>query len=371
MKSDLRFVNDNSVGITRIRFRNKFYYKDVDGNRIVDQDELTRIKALVIPPAWNDVWISPLKNGHIQATGRDNKLRKQYRYHQLWREIRDVEKYNHMIDFGSALPLIRERVEAALSLPGLPQEKVIATIICLLQHTKIRIGNDEYAKQNKSYGLTTLRNKHIVIDGSKMCFHFRGKSGVEHTINLSDRRLARIVKNIKDLPGQDLFQYLDDEGNRQTINSSHVNDYLRELTGENYTAKDFRTWYGTIEAVTALMSFEHYEEETQAKHNLVEAMKLVSKKLGNTPAICRKSYVHPLVISTYLDGSLIDFVKLSTLSSAIDSTDMEISREVASHDLINLNAINLNAINLKTLSEMETVILDFLQQNAKPQTLKR
>ena len=355
MKSDLRFVNDNSVGITRIKSRNKFYYKDVNGNRITDQEELKRIKGLVIPPAWNDVWISPLNNGHIQATGRDNRLRKQYRYHQLWREIRDIEKYNHMIDFGRALPLIRSRVDAALSLPGLPQEKVIATVICLLQHTKIRIGNDEYAKQNKSFGLTTLRNKHIVIDGSKMCFHFRGKSGVEHTIKLSDRKLARIVKNIKDLPGQDLFQYLDDEGKRQTINSSHVNDYLRELTGENYTAKDFRTWYGTIEAVIALTSFEHYEEEAQAKHNLVEVMKLVSKKLGNTPAICRKSYVHPLVISTYLDGSLMAFVKTAFQSSTNDSPTVESTNY---------------SVNFGLLSEMETVILDFLQQNSSDNTFQ-
>lgn len=300
----LRFVSDDKAGITRKLFKNKFHFIDPNGNRIKDETEISRIRKLAIPPAWTNVWICTSKNGHIQATGRDVKLRKQYRYHSLWRQNRDEAKYQHMIGFGQALPAIRQAVNEALALPALPQEKVVATIIYLMQLTMIRIGNDAYAKQNKSYGLTTLRNKHIQLDGSQMRFQFKGKSGVQHSITVSDRKLASLIKKIRDLPGQELFQYLDEDGQHRAISSSEVNDFIRKVTGENFTAKDFRTWYGTIEAAIQLIQFESFTSETQAKQQVNEAIKTVAKKLGNTPTICRKCYVHPAVINAYLDGTL-------------------------------------------------------------------
>lgn len=300
----LRFVNDSKIGITRKRYKDTFHFIDADGNRIKDVTEIKRIRSLAIPPAWTEVWICSIKNGHIQATGRDAKLRKQYRYHPLWRASRDESKYQHMIHFGKALPTIRQAVDQALSLPGLPQEKVLASIIYLMQLTMIRIGNDTYAKQNKSYGLTTLRNKHLEVNGSKMRFQFKGKSGVEHNITVTDKRMALLIKRIRDLPGQDLFQYVDENGNRHAISSSEVNDYIRKITGENFTAKDFRTWYGSIEAAIQLLQFEAFTSETQAKHNISEAIKAVAKKLGNTPTICRKCYIHPIVLTHYMEGTL-------------------------------------------------------------------
>ena len=332
--SGLRFVTDNISGITRKRFKDTFHFIDADGNRIKDELEIKRIRSLAIPPAWTNVWICAFKNGHIQATGRDAKLRKQYRYHPLWRENRDESKYQHMISFGKALPVIRQAVNQALSLPGLPQEKVLATVIYLMQLTMIRIGNDTYAKQNQSYGLTTLRNKHIQVNGSQMCFHFKGKSGVEHHITVSDRKMALLVKKIRDLPGQELFQYIDDDGKRHAISSSEVNAYIRSITGEDFTAKDFRTWYGTIEAAIQLLEFEAFTSDTQAKHNITDAIKMVAKKLGNTPTICRKCYVHPAVIDAYLNGTLTDLLpKLMNKKSAaspeskIDMTSVTLSAE--------------------------------------------
>lgn len=339
----LRFVTDTSAGIRRVAAKESFYYIDPDGQRIIDESELSRIKALAIPPAWTEVWICPDKNGHIQATGRDAKFRKQYRYHQRWRETRDEEKYEHMIAFGKALPIIRQGVASALALPGLPQEKVLATIVYLLQLTMIRIGNDEYARKNQSYGLTTLRNKHIQIDGSELRFQFKGKSGITHNIRVTDKRLARLIKQIRDLPGYDLFQYIDDQGNKNAVSSADVNNYLRTLTGDNYTAKDFRTWYGTIEAVKALIRFEPFNTITEAKQNVVQAIKIVAKKLGNTPAICRKCYVHPLVISAYLDGTLT-----SRLPHLIDIY-------LSAHDDV------LNQTETLGLTTEESCILEFLQ----------
>jgi DNA topoisomerase-1 len=301
---NLLFVNDKIPGISRSYFKNKPRYFDINGHQILDELEITRINALAIPPAWTDVWICPDKNGHIQATGRDAKSRKQYRYHNSWRTSRDEAKYKHMIDFGHSLPLIRQGIAKALKLPGLPQEKVLAVIIELMQLTMIRVGNDEYAKQNHSYGLTTLLNRHLEINGTKLNFQFKGKSGVKHKITISDKKLAALIKSIRDLPGQELFQYLDENDEQHSVSSSELNNYLRELTGENYTAKDFRTWYGTIAAVHELLKFERYASESEAKQNIVEAIKNVAKKLGNTPAICRKCYVHPLIITTYLNGTL-------------------------------------------------------------------
>jgi DNA topoisomerase-1 len=301
----LRYVTDAKPGITRKKFRNNFRYFDPDGKLIKDETVLARIKSLVIPPAWTDVWICPNANGHLQATGRDARKRKQSRYHPRWREVRDETKYERMKLFGAALPQIRERVEEDMSLPGLPREKVLATIVRLLETTFIRIGNEEYARENHSYGLTTMRNKHVDVEGSTVRFHFKGKSGKVHDIDLSDRRLARIVKRCLDVPGYELFQYVDDDGSHHSVDASDVNDYLREITGQQFTAKDFRTWAGTVLACAMLREFETFDSQTQAKKNVVEAIKAVSERLGNTPAVCRKCYVHPAVLDTYMGGELL------------------------------------------------------------------
>jgi DNA topoisomerase-1 len=298
----LRYVGDNVPGITRQPSKDGFHYLDPDGKALRDEATLARIKSLAIPPAWTDVWICPWANGHIQATGRDAKRRKQYRYHPRWRSVRDEAKYGRMISFGKALPAIRAKVAEALALPGLPREKVLATVVYLLQATMMRIGNEEYARTNKSFGLTTLRDRHVRIDGSEVEFRFRGKSGVQHKIKVDDPRLTRIIKRSRDLPGQELFQYIDDDGEQRTVGSADVNDYLRTITGEDYTAKDFRTWSGSMLAAIALQEYEKFDSEAQAKKNIVRAIESVAEKLGNTPTICRKCYVHPGVIEAYLDG---------------------------------------------------------------------
>jgi DNA topoisomerase-1 len=302
----LRYVHDDRPGIRREPADDGFRYIDAKGEPVEDEATLKRIKSLAIPPAWTDVWICPQTNGHLQATGRDARGRKQYRYHPKWRTVRDEVKYERMIRFGKALPQIRKEVDRALSLPGLPREKVLATIVYLLEATMMRIGNDEYARENKSYGLTTLRNRHVRIDGSEVEFRFRGKSGVYHDVKVHDRRLARIIQRTRDLPGQDLFQYLDDEGETHTIGSADVNEYLHTITGEDYTAKDFRTWSGTVLAAMALQEFEKVDSDAQAKKNVVRAIESVSEKLGNTPSVCRKCYVHPAVLDSYLDGTMLE-----------------------------------------------------------------
>jgi DNA topoisomerase I len=300
----LRYVYDTRPGITRHRTRTGFRYRSPDNKPLRDKDTLARIKSLVIPPAWVDVWICPLPNGHLQATGRDAKGRKQSRYHPDWRKARDQSKYEHMLVFGATLPTIRQRVNEHLTLPGLPREKVLATIVRLLETTFIRIGNESYARENNSFGLTTLRRRHVDIRGSRLTFKFKGKSGVEHTINLTDRRLARIVKTCRDIPGYELFEFLDDDGNARTIDSTSVNDYLREIANENFTAKDFRTWAGTVLAADILCTFEPCDSATQLKKNTVEAIKSVAQRLGNTPSVCRKCYVHPAVLDAYLTGAM-------------------------------------------------------------------
>lgn len=304
-EAGLRYMTDDRPGITRRGAGKGFSYRDAQGERITDKKTLERIKALAIPPAWTEVWICPSPNGHIQATGRDAKGRKQYRYHEKWRETRDETKYEHMLAFGEALPRIRERVDADLRKRGLPKEKVVAAVVHLLESTLIRVGNDQYAKENKSYGLTTMRDRHVDIDGSTISFSFSGKSGIEHEIDLRDARLARIVKRCQDIPGQHLFQYVDEEGQRQEVDSSDVNAYLQDVTGERFTAKDFRTWAGTMLAAEALAGFEEFDSEATAKSNVVAAIESVSKKLGNTPSICRKCYVHPAVIDAYLEGNTV------------------------------------------------------------------
>ncbi len=301
----LRYVTDAKPGIARKRWRKSFRYFDANVQLIRDESTLARIKSLAIPPAWTDVWICPSPNGHLQATGRDAKKRKQSRYHPRWREVRDETKYERIKIFGETLPAIRERVEQDLSLPGLPREKILATIVRLLETTSIRVGNEEYARENHSYGLTTMRNRHVAVEGSTVRFKFQGKSGKRHTIDLNDRRLARIVKRCLDLPGYELFQYVEDDGSVHSIDASDVNDYLRAISSQPFTAKDFRTWAGSVAACSILREFEAVDSERQAKKNIVLAVASVAELLGNTPAVCRKCYVHPAVLECYLCGEML------------------------------------------------------------------
>ena len=302
----LRYVSDDTPGIRREQQGDAVRYFDSKNHKITDETELQRFKSLGIPPAWTDVWICPQPNGHIQATGRDAKGRKQYRYHPRWRATRDATKYEHVIAFARALPQIRARVDHDLRRRDLSREKVLATVVRLLETTLIRVGNREYARSNHSYGLTTMRDKHVIVDTAKVTFQFRGKSGKQHTITLNDRRLARIVKRCRDLPGYELFQYLDEHGERQTIGSADVNDYLCQISGQEFTAKDFRTWAGTVLAAMALREYAPHGSPTEAKKNIVRAIEHVAERLGNTPSICRKCYVHPVVLDAYIDGSLVD-----------------------------------------------------------------
>lgn len=305
----LRYVTDARPGIRRIRCGKGFRYTAPGGATIHDEDTLRRIRSLVIPPAWSGVWICTTPNGHLQATGRDARGRKQSRYHPGWREIRDETKYERMVQFAQTLPAMRERVKADLSLPSLPRQKVLATIVSLMEQTHIRVGNQEYAKENGSYGLTTLRNKHVEVNGSQVTFRFQGKSKVHHTVSLEDRRLARVIKQCEDLPGYELFQYVDENGERHAIDSSDVNEYLREIAGQHFTAKDFRTWAGSVLACDLLRGMGAFESATQAKKNVVAAIKAVALKLGNTPAVCKKCYVHPAVLAAYLGGITIEEAK--------------------------------------------------------------
>lgn len=301
----LQYVSDDQPGIQRqSKDENEFVYIGLNGKPIRDQKEIERINQLAIPPAYKDVWICPLSNGHLQATGRDAKGRKQYRYHSLWRTVRDQTKFTRMIVFSQSLPKIRQQIAEDLALPGLPKQKVLAAIVRLMELTRIRVGNEEYARSNQSYGLTTLQDEHVDVKGAKIHFSFRGKSGVEHEIELNDRRLARIVKRCQDIPGQDLFQYKDEQGEYQTVSSGDVNTYLREISNQDFTAKDFRTWAGTVLAAIHLTEMELFTSETAAKRNISQAIKAVAAHLGNRPATCRKYYVHPAILAAYLDQSL-------------------------------------------------------------------
>jgi DNA topoisomerase I len=306
----LRYVTDRRPGIVRARNRGgAFDYFDPQGRRVRGTESLARIKRLAIPPAWREVWICPDASGHLQATGRDVRGRKQYRYHSDWRKIRDETKYDRVIGFGRALQKIRRRVARDLARPGLPREKVLATIVRLLETTLIRVGNEEYARDNKSYGLTTLQDRHAEIRPGKIAFKFRGKSGKQHVFDIRNRKLASIVKRCRDLPGYELFQYIDESGAPVDITSSDVNAYLREISGDDFTAKDFRTWAGTVLAARALQEFEKFTSQAEAKRNLLQAVEAVARMLGNTPAICRRCYVHPVVLDSYLDGTLVDQLK--------------------------------------------------------------
>jgi DNA topoisomerase I len=302
----LRHVSDDRPGIRRRRSGTGFSYAAPDGKTIRDREEIRRIRALAIPPAWTSVWICPHVDGHLQATGRDARGRKQYRYHPRWHEVRDETKYGRLFHFGSSLSRIRERVDADLSRPGLPREKVLATIVRLLETTLIRVGNEEYARANGSFGLTTMLEHHVKVEGAKLNFRFSGKSGKSHAIQVIDRRLARLVKRIQDLPGQDLFQYLDEAGEPQPVSSADVNEYLRLIADQDFTAKDFRTWAGTVLAACYLATSGAFDEEVASKAAVTRAVEGVAKQLGNTAAICRKCYIHPSILGAYQDRKLFD-----------------------------------------------------------------
>jgi DNA topoisomerase-1 len=302
----LRYVTDQSPGIRRRRKGKSFVYTHPSGGSVRDADTVQRMRSLAIPPAWANVWICPHPTGHLQATGRDARGRKQFLYHPRWREIRDETKYARMTAFARALPRIRRRVRKDIATSGLGRKKVLATVVRLLEVSLIRIGNDEYARDNESFGLTTMRDKHVDVNGSRMRFHFRGKSGKWHDVDIHNSRLAKIVKNCQDIPGQDLFQYIDEDGQRRDVGSGDVNAYLQEVSGQDFTAKDFRTWAGTVLAAMALREFRKFDTRAQAKKNVVAAIESVAKRLGNTPAVCRKCYIHPHVLDSYLDGTLVE-----------------------------------------------------------------
>ena len=301
----LVYVTDGEVGITRKRVGNGFAYYQPDGSLIKDRKERRRIGKLAIPPAWTDVWICPDPNGHVQATARDAKGRKQYRYHARFRQRKDESKFGRMLTFSAALPKLREQIEKDLLAPGLSRRKLLATIVRLLDRTLIRVGNDEYSKSNRSYGLTTLRQRHVEVEGYTVKFEFRGKSGVFHSVSITDRRLATIVQQLQDLPGQQLFQFIDDDGKRQDIDSDDVNAYLREVTGLDVTAKDFRTWSGTMLAARALREAGPAKSEREARRQINRALDEVARRLRNTRTVCRKYYVHPAVLEAYHRGKPI------------------------------------------------------------------
>jgi DNA topoisomerase-1 len=337
----LRYVSDKQRGFGRVKRGHGFVYVRSSGGVVRDSRTLARIKALAIPPAWTDVWICPLAKGHLQATGLDARRRKQYRYHSRWREVRDETKYARLIAFAKALPKIRRQVKRDLAYHGLTRERVLAAVVRLLETTLIRVGNEEYAKTNKSFGLTTMRNKHAEVNGSKVAFDFLGKSGVEHEITVADPRLAKVVRKCQDLPGQELFAFLDENGQSHDIGSSDVNEYLREISGQDFTAKDFRTWAGTALAAQALQEFEDFDSKAAAKRNITRAIERVAERLGNTKAICRKCYVHPAVIDAYMDRTLI-----KTLNTR---AERELRRR------------------LKSLPSEEAAVLSLLQQRMEQQ----
>ena len=302
----LKYVCDNCPGITRVKQGRKIVYKDAQGRVLRNVQTLQRIYTLAIPPAWTNVWICPDERGHLQATGKDARGRKQYRYHADWDRVRDEVKFDRVVEFARALPKIRRAVTRDLKRRGLPREKVLAAVVRLLETTLIRVGNDEYAQQNDSFGLTTLQDKHVRVKGRKIAFDFRGKSGIRHEIDLHDPQLAKIVGKCQELPGQELLQYVDETGNVRDIGSSDVNDYLREISGGPFTAKDFRTWAGTALAARALQEFQDFDSHAAAKRRITSAIEQVAKRLGNTKAVCRKCYVHPAVIQTFLDRRLVE-----------------------------------------------------------------
>jgi len=328
-RSRLRHVSDADPGYRRVRRGKQFAYLDPKGKRVTDAEALARFAALVIPPAWEDVWIGLDPAGHLQATGRDARGRKQYRYHEVWRSSRDETKFGNMVAFGEVLPRLRRHVADDLARRGTPQEKVVATVVRLLDVTGIRVGNAEYARENDSYGLTTFRNRHVEVNSAGVVFSFRGKSGVPRTIDVRDRQLARIVRQCKEIPGYELFQYVDEDGERRAVRSQDVNDYIREATGASFTAKDFRTWWGTVLAATALAEADEPTSETGTKREVAAAIKHVAGVLGNTPAVCRKAYVHPVVIEAFGRGERMPSARASRWLSAEERGTLALLRSCA------------------------------------------
>lgn len=364
----LRYVSDSRPGIARRRSGRGFTYRNPDGATIRDADQLARFKSLAVPPAWSDVWISPFANGHIQATGRDARGRKQFRYHARWREVRDEAKYGRTIAFAKALPRMRRRMDRDLARRGLPREKVLATVVRLLETSFIRVGNAEYARDNKSYGLTTLRRKHVEVKGSKITFRFKGKSGKEHDVGVRDRRLARIVRDCADLPGQELFGYVTSEG-VEDVTSTDVNDYLREISGQDFTAKDFRTWAGTVLAAQALRTIDEGSSDApkEPRKRVVQAVEEVARNLGNTPTVCRQCYVHPAIIDSYLEGASAEVAR--QLAEQELGTDTNGRRAKAAGASVNDAPKALGAADTDRWSATEKQVLrllkDRLQENSR------
>ena len=324
----LRYSSDAQPGIRRKKSGRGFTYTDPEGNTVRDPNVLKRIRSLVIPPAWTEVWISPYTNGHIQAIGRDSRNRRQYKYHPKWREVRDENKFDHALEFAEALPGIRGAIDKDMSLPGLPRRKVLATIVRLLDTTLVRVGNAEYAKQNSSFGLTTLRTRHVELEGSKVRLSFKGKGGKEHDLEVRDRRIAGVIRRCLDLPGYELFQYIDEEGRRSSVDAADVNEYLREISGADFTAKDFRTWAGTLLATRYLLEAGVAGTEREAKSNVVAAVADVASRLGNTPTVARNCYIHPRVVDAYNSGLLFEMIPASGESLDEEEFDEKLVAEV-------------------------------------------
>ncbi len=327
-KAGLRYMTDDRPGIRRVKARGSFRYVFPDGKAVTDRDEIARIKSLAIPPAYTDVWIAPIRNAHVQATGRDARGRKQYRYHKRWREVRDENKFDRMLAFAKVLPKIRATVKRDLAKNGMPREKVLATVVALLETTMIRVGNEEYARENESYGLTTLHEKHVNVKGDAIRFNFRGKSGIEHKVTVRDKRLAKIVRSCQELPGHELFTYINENGEPASIDSSDVNAYIREVAGDDFTAKDFRTWEATMACALELAA-THVETPKEAKSAVVEAIKSVANRLGNTPAVCKKAYILPAVIDEFLAGG--ELGKIRTEAQIIALIERLGSRDESKH----------------------------------------
>jgi DNA topoisomerase-1 len=307
----LRYTVDDIPGFHRVRHRNAFRYIRPDGTAVRDRSTLRRIAKLAVPPAYSDVWICPFEDGHLQATGRDARGRKQYRYHERWRAVRDATKYERLLEFARALPRIRKALTRDLAKRGMPKEKILAAVVTLLETTLIRVGNEEYARANDSYGLTTLRNRHVRVRGTNLRFEFKGKSGLQHRVDLHDRRLARLVAQCQELPGQHLFSFLDDEGNAVPVDSADVNEYIRTVSGADFTAKDFRTWLATV--CCAQWLGQNPAETAGARNGfIVAATKAVAKRLRNTPAICRKCYIHPVLFQRYLETGNLEVTSSQT-----------------------------------------------------------
>ncbi|MEG0859088.1 MAG: DNA topoisomerase IB [Pseudomonas sp.] len=303
LPDSLHYVEDSQPGLRRKTLRGRFVYLDARGQRISDPATLDRIKALAIPPAYTDVWICADPQGHVQATGRDARGRKQYRYHPHWRDFRDSHKYARMQAFAERLPKLRSQLDSHLARPGMDREKIMALVVSLLDTTLIRVGNRQYARDNNSFGLTTLRNRHVKVQGIAIRFRFRGKSGIEHQVTLRNRRLANLIKRCMDLPGQDLFQYQDEQGNRHSVGSTDINAYLQQLTGSDFTAKDYRTWAGSALALSLLRKLQ-WQPEPEARRQIVDTVKQVAQRLGNTPAVCRRCYIHPALLECFARGEL-------------------------------------------------------------------